>query len=1013
MSQAWSSFFDRSFASGIQPLIRQIADSVPLIQPQNRKLLSISGLIFCALLGILPATTWAQGFRMVSGRNHPELKWNVASTQHFQIVYPTHLEGIAERAAPIAEASYEALSTNLGVSFDRRIRIYLSDEDEITNGFAVRIGNGFSNIWVHQNDPDPWTGPEKWLRHVIAHELTHIFHYRAVRSNAGWLQFLMANPLPRFWAEGLAQYETETWNAQRGDRTLRAAVLDDRLSYSDSRSLRNVQVLYALGNSQVRYFAEQYGDTSLQQLLAHRRPRLLGIFQVHDFGSALKSTIGKSYGEFYDDWRRHVNVYYNTLAGQMESIDSLHAESLPVPGQYVYDFQYSPDTSRIAMVTVPSARRPVRRLIVIDRQNKRSRVVAEGSIEVPVSWSSDGQFVAFSRLGRGEHGSMLNDIYVVDAARNKERRLTHSRRASSPSFSPDGSHLAFAGTEGGTANLFALDIGSGKETPLTSFTGDVQISHVRWAPSGTRIAFAMFDSEGNRDVMVVDSETGDVRPIAVGDADDRMPVWSPDGDRLAYTSLRDDVPNAFVYDFASRAHRRVTFLTTGASVTDWLPADSTWNDGSLVVIATTGRDRDEVYRISASRTANRSFAIAPRAYTEWTEHRPPAIVPTHLPPDADLITGQSRYSPWRNITHLASIAFPYIDSADDWGVWGVTSWVEPLGKHLFAAYGALSISDPTGHSYFLGTYVNNQLYPSIAFTGYRFPGTTRVYGDAVLVEEYAGGDVTVRWPLNWRARPYTRTSLGFRTRIAAFKPLNLAEISDDLLDLPPPERGEQADLTIGLLRKRVRPFADNIVHPIDGKGIRLMATISTPVFGTDREFVRGDLAGYVVLGERFLPALQRLFVYGRVQAQVGSPFPQDYLGFSKYDDVQLDIPGIERFLAGDAERVRGYRRYGLGNRLLFGSMEYRIPVFASLRTELFGVMRFGATTVAGFLDAGAVWTDSDLENADTRLGTGFEIKNALGIGGLFQISHALGWGWALVNDDSREVYYRVRMALPF
>lgn len=952
---------------------------------------------------------------MTSGRNHPELRWRVASTEHFQIIYPAHLEGIASQAAPIAEATYGALATNLGVSFEQRIRIYLSDEDEITNGFAARIGNGYTNIWVHQNDPNPWTGPEKWLRHVIAHELTHIFHYRAVRSNAGWLQFLMANPLPRFWAEGLAQYETETWNAQRGDRILRSAVLDDRMSYTDSRSLRNGALLYALGNSQVRYFASHYGDSTLSKLLAHRRPRLFGIFRVHDFGSALRATTNRSYSEFYDDWRRHVNVYYNTLAGQMESADSLRRKPLALPGQYLYDVQVSPDTNRIAVVSVASARRPVRRLVVLDRTENRARTVAEGNVGAPVSWSPDGRSLAFSRLSRGDHGSLVHDLFVVDAGGRDERRLTHNRRARSPSFSPDGRRLAFAGSSAGVANVFVLNLDSSSEQQLTSFTGDAQIADVRWAPSSDSIAFTLFDEEGRRRIAIVDATSREITYVTSGEADDRGPVWRPSGDQLAYTSLRDDVPNVFVYDFRSRTHRRATFLAVGAMVTDWLPPDSTDGKDNLIVLSTTQKDRDRAFSIPATRNAARSFALVPEAYARWTTHRPPATVPAHFPPDSSLIQSRERYRSWSNLTHLASIALPYIDSAEDWGVFGITSWVEPLGKHVIAAYGALSIRAPAKYSYFLGTYVNRQLYPTLALTGYRFPGSTRVYGDAVLVEEFAGGDVTMRWPLDLWAKPYTGTSTGFRLRLASFEPLNLEEIVDDLGDLPLPQRGEQADITIGFVRKRVRPYADAVVHPLDGKGIRLMATAAAPVFGTDREFVRGDLAGYVVLGDRFLPGLQRLFVYGRAQAQVGQPFPQDYLGFSKYDDVQLDIPGIERFLTGDAERVRGYRRYGLGNRLLFGSMEYRIPILSSLRTEVLGILRFNAMTLAAFVDAGAVWTNDRFDEADKRIGAGFEFKNALGIAGLIQISHAIGWGWPLLDNetDDREVYYRVRMALPF
>ncbi|MDX1429322.1 MAG: hypothetical protein R3282_03495, partial [Rhodothermales bacterium] len=146
-----------------------------------------------------------QGFSTVSGRNHPELKWQEARTEHFHIIYPEHLRGVEVETAAVAEATYAALSANLGVTFDRPVRVYLSDEDEIDNGFAVRVGNGWTNIWINANGAaENWTGREKWLRKVVSHEIAHLFHYRATRSSLGLLDMLFSNPLPRFWTEGLA-----------------------------------------------------------------------------------------------------------------------------------------------------------------------------------------------------------------------------------------------------------------------------------------------------------------------------------------------------------------------------------------------------------------------------------------------------------------------------------------------------------------------------------------------------------------------------------------------------------------------------------------------------------------------------------------------------------------------------------------------------------------------------------------------------------------------------------------
>ena len=972
------------------------------------------GVVFLAGLagmGLLAASAGAQGFNTLNGRNHPELDWQVAETAHFEIMAPAHLAGIQAEAAAIAEAAYDALSKNLGVTFETRLRLYLTDEDEIANGFAAPVGNGYTDIWVHTNEvADAWTGPEKWLRKVIAHELTHLFHYRAVRSNLGPLAFLFGDPLPRFWTEGLAQYETETWDAFRGDRWLRTAVLDDALSFNDGRSAWNGRLLYAVGNAQMRYFAKRYGDSTLAQLLHHRKKVLFGLGETHDFHAAMKAVTGRTYRAFYDEWRRHVNVYYNTLAGYMETPDSLGTAPLPLPGAYLSDVQYSPDTTRIAVLSLVSAVRPVRRLYVVDRASNRVKGVAEGDLHAPVAWRPDGRQLAFARRVRGRHGSLLYDLYLVDADGGDLRRLTHSRRATAPSFSPDGLRLAFVGVEGGTANLFVLDLATGAETRLTHFTGDVQLAVVRW--HGDRIAFARFDAAGRRDVVVLDLASGALHVLTDGTADDRGPVWRPDGTQLAYTSLRDRVPNVFVYDMATGRHRRVTYLATGATVHDWLPPDAIHPEGRLVVVAGVSKQRDRAYWFDARRRAVNHPPPVRTPYAAWTTHRPPHRVPPAPAPDTTLIRRRYPYRAFANLTHVASFAFPYFNGAGDWGVSGFTAWVEPLGKHAFFLLGNLSVADPGGESFFTGSYLNNTLRPALSLSLYRFPGAARYYGDAVLAERLSGGDLTAIWPFD-TDRPYLASSLGLRLRVADIKPLNPEDFERTIDDLPQPEAGRQADARLTFTLRRQRPYRLNVVHPLDGLGLRLRLTGAARVPGTDQAFLRGEVAAYGLVP---LPGPHRLFLYGRMQAQTGRSLAQDVIGFSRRDFIQVAVPGPALFSLGDAERVRGYRRYAIGNRVAFASVEYRMPLVPDLQTRLLGVVSLGATALALFTDAGLVWSGGDLGGAVERLGMGVEVKNAVQIGGIFEVMHAVGIAQPATDLFAREgydLYYRIRAAVPF
>lgn len=280
------------------------------------------------------------------------------------------------------------------------------------------------------------------------------------------------------------------------------------------------------------------------------------------------------------------------------------------------------------------------------------------------------------------------------------------------------------------------------------------------------------------------------------------------------------------------------------------------------------------------------------------------------------------------------------------------------------------------------------------------------------MQEQTGGALSLQWPLDWWTRPYTSTSLEVRLRYVDLTPLDREEFVPGPGALRPPQAGQQASLRLQWTRRHRPPYRHTLVHPLDGWGVRLQGTAAGEILGGDSSFLRGDLMGYSV-GPGF--GDQRLFLYGRVQAQTGSPLPQNYLGFSRYDAIGLPaLPAGSPLTLGDADRVRGYRSYALGTRLAFGSAEYRIPLASSLDTKVLGLVSLGRTTVSGFLDGGIVWSGSDLSAGTKRVGAGVELKNALNIGGL-RVGHALGAARPVLRGDGTEwnLYYRVQTALPF
>ncbi|MBO6586421.1 MAG: BamA/TamA family outer membrane protein [Gracilimonas sp.] len=957
----------------------------------------------------------AQGFNSTSGRNHPELNWQVAETEHFLIMYPERIAGIEGEAAAIAEHTYESLSKNLEVTFDQKIRIYLSDEDEVNNGFAVPFSRPYTNIWVNLNDySEIWTGQEKWLRKVIAHELAHIFHFEAVKSPLGLLQYTFANPLPGFWTEGLAQYETEKWDSQRGDRWLRKAIFDDDLNYSSGQSIEDGRLLYALGNSQLRYFAEQYGDTSLANLLQHRK-KLFGLIRYHDFGSAFEETVDGGYSGFYDRWQKHVNVYYNTVASQMERTDSLHADEFSFPGQFYFDAAVSPDDSLLAVLSLTSMSRPVRRLYVTSTDSSRQNtLIGEGAINSDLNWL-DPQRLLYSRMVRGKHSSLINDVFLYDLEKEKETRLTVNRKAKFPAAGSSQNQIGYIVNEGGTGNLFVMNLETRKEEKLTDYSGDVQLLWPLWIEQENAWLVHRFTDAGDRNLVLIDPKTRSEKTIDPEQVDNRKAILSPDGSKIAYISLRDEVPNVFIYDFESGVESRFTNLFTGGEVFGWVADFDSTGEEHLVIGASETRTQDKLHFVSAGREVYQPELNLPQTYASWRLQSPTNEIPSDIKPNPDLITDRYSYNAFQNLTHVASFGFPYYSDANDWGIFATSNWTEPLAKHTISGGGWLSIPDPLDKSYGALSYINNQLYPTLTFSVYQIPENGQYYGEEFLFEEYTGADIAINWPLDVFSSSYQYSSWSARFRHYSTDPMGENRFTSNP-NLATPQNATVTDLQLSWQIKKQRPWKNNSYHPLDGTGLRLSVKGSEKILGSDTRTLTSDIHGYTV--QPFL-GLNRIFLEVRFQSQWGNNLPQNYIGFSRYDNVDISLPNdIPLQLFGDNERIRGYREFVTGKQVAFGSIEYRIPFIPSLQTQILGFVRLGGVSISLFSDSGIVWdarSESGATGTIQRWGAGAELKNEISIAGL-SISHAFGVAQPaqqLFTDTKSDMYYRVQAVVPF
>ena len=85
---------------------------------------------------------------------------------------------------------------------------------------------------------------------------------------------------------------------------------------------------------------------------------------------------------------------------------------------------------------------------------------------------------------------------------------------------------------GDTATTDEEDEGLGMVEPVRLAHGEYPV----WSPDGQQIAFVSWQA-GNSDIYVVNADGSNLTQLTYNEAGDRDPVWSPDGSRIAYVSL--------------------------------------------------------------------------------------------------------------------------------------------------------------------------------------------------------------------------------------------------------------------------------------------------------------------------------------------------------------------------------------------------------------------------------------------------------------------------------------------
>ena len=240
-------------------------------------------------------------------------------------------------------------------------------------------------------------------------------------------------------------------------------------------------------------------------------------------------------------------LFLTACANTKPPLEATETFALPAP---------SPTVSPISTVDLPESQIDIDSLsgkivyssegdvyVINANGSERKRLTDNPAEDFDPVWSPDGTQIAFRTHRDGDE-----EVYLMNADGSAQRNLSNAPNHGdySPAWSPNGEWIAFMSGREGNNNIWVIRPDGSDLRQVTDVPGISE--YPTWSPDSNRIAFhctfgrVLANGTGDFEICVVNVDGTGLIQLTDTRGENKLPAWSPDGNKLAFQTNRDGWP---------------------------------------------------------------------------------------------------------------------------------------------------------------------------------------------------------------------------------------------------------------------------------------------------------------------------------------------------------------------------------------------------------------------------------------------------------------------------------------